>query len=562
MNARLLRLWLYGERWAALAMFLLSIAAGLLLPVYTDEIGWRFQERAAVDRGLDIMFNDLCGPNTLARAPWFMLPVRWYSTLANQAFPDPLFVRLEGCTCAVVWAFLVWVLIARLETDNAGKPRLQALAFALLGLGVLPYLLVMSRPEQPIMLTNTLIVIVALTHLPRLKARTAAWIKCSVIVVLFTIAASYHLKGVLYAPIALASLWVCCSGRETWAQRGLAIGAVVATAIGAAMYWVDRFKCAGGDSILAARLAHENVASVLVGTHPDAAVFGQLLGGLNPLAYVPLAMANNAPMSDWMPGGLFPPAVLLLLDVGMFVIWLIVLVLALRKLAGFVVENGFKAVAKPSVLIAVAILGCVVVWSASQLNRNVYEAAHVLPMLVIFAMLCFSLPAVSDSADGAKAFAVQPLGAVVLFAVLSQAAVVGCSVPSLIASARSPGYVAGQGFSVSVAGYATVQRDIRRAMAMSGMPQDRVFNRLLVDDSTYLALQKHTFPLHWLGVIKVWNGSITDPVSYLHSRGSDGLVVSCANLPSDLRDAASRSGQICALSRAGLDRLVAARAAT
>jgi hypothetical protein len=83
-----------------------------------------------------------------------------------------------------------------------------------------------------------------------------------------------------------------------------------------------------------------------------------------------------------------------------------------------------------------------------------------------------------------------------------------------------------------------------------------------VDNSTYLAQQKHTFPLHWLGVIKVWNGSITDPVSYLHSCGSDGLVDSCANLPSDLRGAASRSGEICALSRAWLDRLVATRAAT
>jgi hypothetical protein len=317
------RLWSTRERWAALTMFLLSIAAGLLLPVYADEIGWRFQERAAVDRGLDMMFNNLCGPNTLARAPWFMMPAGWFSARANQAFADPLFVRLEGGACAGVWACLLWVLIARLEPDKARKSQLQALAFALLGLGVLPFLLVMSRPEQPIMLMNTMIVIMALARLPGLKDRTAAWIKCSAIVVLFTIAASYHLKGVLYAPIALASLGVCSSGRKTWVQRGLAIGAVVAIALSAAMYWIDRFKCAGGDSILSARLARENVAPVLVGTHPSAAVLGQLLRGLNPLAYVQLAMANNAPMSDWMPGGLYPPAALASLDGGMVVIWLI-----------------------------------------------------------------------------------------------------------------------------------------------------------------------------------------------------------------------------------------------
>jgi hypothetical protein len=89
--------------------------------------------------------------------------------------------------------------------------------------------------------------------------------------------------------------------------------------------------------------------------------------------------------------------------------------LALRKLASFVVANGTEVVANPRVLIAVAVIGCVAVWSASQLNRNVYEAAHVLPMLVIFAMLCFSLPATAP--DGAKGVAAQPIRAVVLFAV-------------------------------------------------------------------------------------------------------------------------------------------------
>jgi hypothetical protein len=90
------------------------------------------------------------------------------------------------------------------------------------------------------------------------------------------------------------------------------------------------------------------------------------------------------------------------------------------------------------------------------------------------------------------------------------------------------------------------------------MPTDRPRNRLLVDDVTYLALQRDTLPLHRLGVLSVWNDGIDDPVAYLRSRGSDGVVVGCRYLPPAMRAVASQAGEVCAISRAGLARLAAA----
>src|ERR1700712_4792485 len=100
----------------ATAGYLLSLLVGMLVPVYTDETGWRFQERAAID-GVDILFNDVCGPNTLARPFWYMMPARWFSALANQALASPLFVRGEGVLCALAFAGLIWLLLRRLEPD-------------------------------------------------------------------------------------------------------------------------------------------------------------------------------------------------------------------------------------------------------------------------------------------------------------------------------------------------------------------------------------------------------------------------------------------------------------
>lgn len=58
---------------ALLIVFVASLLGGMMLPVYTDEIGWRLQERAALD-GVDKLYSDICGPNTLAVPPSFMWP--------------------------------------------------------------------------------------------------------------------------------------------------------------------------------------------------------------------------------------------------------------------------------------------------------------------------------------------------------------------------------------------------------------------------------------------------------------------------------------------------------
>jgi hypothetical protein len=203
------------------------------------------------------------------------------------------------------------------------------------------------------------------------------------------------------------------------------------------------------------------------------------------------------------------------------------------------------------------ILAVALTWGASQLNKNVYEAAHILPMLTIFVLLCLSLP----GAGGISGRMTARLSCAALpIALVSQLVVLGMATAPLIAAARTPGYLDAQPFSVSIAGYEQVRRDIAGAMAASGIPAGRRLNRLLVDDLTYLALQESHLPIHRLGVFSVWNGRLTDPVAYLRNRGSDGVVLGCRFLPDEMGTAAARSGEICAISRDTLGRLAATRA--
>lgn len=540
-------------RLAAIGILLLSLCAGALVPVYTDEIGWRLQMRAAID-GVDIMFNDICGPNTLARPAWFMMPARWFSATANLALADPFFVRAAGVVCAVLWIGLFFALSRQIERDPDRRARAQAILLSLLGMGLLPFLMVLSRPEQPVILAITAIVIVALLPQPPRHAAGWTWARVVLIVIFSVVATSYHLKGVLYSVVAFACLAVCARGRGTALPRIAGCGVLAALTLSAARYWTARFQCPG-DAELAAMFARENIAAVIAGGGSLSDLALQAVRGANPLNYVALAVPTAWPMSNWLPPEMFSGPVTAVVAVFLYLSWLAAFGLSALALAGHLARTGWRGLFGPRVMIVLAIFGCVLVWGASQLNKNAYEAAHVLPMLAVAFALAWSLPD-ADRFGNVRIRAALP--AVFVTAALgSQILVLGASAAPLYRAAQVPGYPERQPFSVSLAGYDAVRQDIARAMAESGIPLDRPLRRLLIDDLTYMALQQHRLPLHRLGVLSTWNGSIDDPVAYLRSRDSDGVVVGCRYLPARMEAAAARSGEICAISRAGLGRLAA-----
>jgi hypothetical protein len=422
-------------------------------------------------------------------------------------------------------------------------------------MGLLPFVMALSRPEQPVIMATTAIIIIALVPLPTRNAAPWTGVKVALILVLAAIAMSYHLKGVLYSVVAATCLAVCARGRGTVLPRIAGCIALLALTASAALYWIGRFQCPG-DPKLAAMLARENLAAVIAEDGSPVDLVLEAVRGANPFNYVHLATPTAWPMSNWLPPEMFSGPQTAVVGVFLYLSWAIAFALTMLTLVGFFSRAGWRGLAEPRVLIACAIFGCVLVWGASQLNKNVYEASHVLPLLLVCFALIWSLPE-PDYLDFGRIATAVPLGFVTA-ALISQAVVLGASAGPLLRAAQVPGYPQRQPFSVSLANYDAVRHNIRRAMALSGIRSDRPLRRLLVDDLTYLALQQYSLPLHRLGVLSTWNGSIDDPVKYLRSRHSDGVVVGCSVLPPDMLAAASRSGQICAISRAGLDKLASA----
>jgi hypothetical protein len=376
------------------------------------------------------------------------------------------------------------------------------------------------------------------------------------IVLLATVAASYHVKAIAFAPIALACVAASARGRDALAARLIAAGTLVAMFATAAAYWVGRFKCPD-NAVIAQQLAKENLASAIAAHAPWHQIALQAVRGANPLSYASLAVPRNTPMSWWIPDHLFPEFVPPVFKAVMLLLWYGSAFLAAVLLAHFLWREKIRALAEPRALLALVILACISVWGASQVNRNVYEAAQVLPLLAVFLALCLTLPA--PQAGWVKCVLPWTIPVAAAAALTSQIVLLAFTTGPLLAASRTPGYLANQKFSASIGGYATIRSDISLAMAKAGIAQDRRLRGLMVDDITYLALQRHLLPFHRLGVVDpTWNGNLENPAKYLVSRGSDGIVAGCRYLPKDLERAAARSGEVCAISRATLARLVAA----
>lgn len=537
-------------RSALLGLFGLAILAGMFLPVYTDEVGWRLQERAGID-GVDKMFAELCGPNTLARPPFFVMPVRWYSAFFNTTFADPFFVRLSGVFYALVWIAMLLVLIRRIAGDARDRLLLPVIGIGLMALGTMPLLLVWSRPEQPIVLAATAALLVAWSDWRDRSVATPAalaWGRSAAILALGVIAISYHIKAIFLLPLFLACLLFASRGRIAHAPRLLAAALLVLATGVAARYWTQRLQCPD-DPILWAEYARNNMGAVLTGVTDAGQVLtaiGKLIANISLPAYFRLPVPQPHPLSQWLEPGQIGAAGTEAWALAQEVLWggavLLAAVCALT-LAGRIVRERRV---DPRVVIAVILLGTVLAWSATQAIRNVYEASFVLPLTMLAVLFALAGRDIGrkDWFGRVLQAATTALGVAGIASLIAIAAIYG---PSLARANRQSGYIAAQPVSLPVTGYTALKPRILATARLCGIGAPDSTRAVMVDDLTYFTFMGSHLPQHRLGVTGLWKGSMTDPIAYLRGRGSSGAVLGCHLLPPDLRARAKGDGMFCCL---------------
>lgn len=532
-------------------MSIAGLIAGILtacfIPVYTDEIGWRFQERAGFD-GVDKLFSDICGPNTLAHPPFFMMPVREFSALFNSAFADPAWVRVSGIAYALVIAWLTVLLIGRVAPGSRERNLLTAFGVGLAALGMMPMLLAWSRPEQPILIATLAALLLAnggRTESAKATA-AAAWLRSLAILALWIVAVSYHLKGLFLLPVFALSLLFCCAGTASRLPRLLVAAAGLLVTVLAAQYWLDRMACP--DSVVLRKAFSQNSIGAEIGAISSMGdawnLVLKMLGNVTLLGYVVHTVPSEFPLSNWLPARQISEHNSFTMFLGAVVLWGFALIAGIAAWLAVIVRAVRHREVDRRFLFALACAITIVGWSATQNWRNVYEAPFVVLLLVL--TLVFLLAASGISGRAAKPLAL--LAAVFAILAFANPLMLGALWgPAMARAWTQTGFVKEQPYSVALRGYPSVRREIMETAKLCRLPQPGQARGVLVDEVTYFAYMESRLPQHRLGVLSVWNGEIRDPVAYLESRKSDGLLVGCHLLEGDVRKRATQHGRFCCL---------------
>ncbi|NBC35509.1 hypothetical protein GTZ99_02945 [Novosphingobium sp. FSY-8] len=556
-------------RKGVVALFMLALLCGMALPLYSDEVGWRLQERAGLD-GLDKLYAEQCGPNTLAVPPFFMWPVRWYSAFFNTLLPDPFWVRVSGVGYMLVWVWLVLRLIGRIGRDTAQRQVMAIIALSLMGFGVLPLLLVWSRPEQPILLAITAALVIAAkgwrspgnVFAPFAGAAYAegddspatAWRRSLAILALGIIALSYHFKAVLLIPAFAGAIMFASRGRRVMPIRVLAMVLLFAATAASWSYWTQRLACPN-DPIIAAAHAKENLGGQMVsGDRSKLAILGDVIANYRPHKYVDMAAPTVKPMTFWLPHNRVSDEEMHGWQGGMAAIWALALALgAVSLLAGL--WNAWRhRVLPPEPVLALLLYGGASVWMVSQLVRHAYESSFVLPLVMLSIVLGLAAPhnrPMLRQAGEVLSLAFAPLMA------LSLILVAGYYGTPLVQATRARGYIVAnsQFWSVPLYGYGAVRDDLTALARQCHLPPPENASHVLIDDTTYFTYMRARLPQHHLAVtMGILSGTVQDPVAYLRAKHSSGILVGCHWLPAHLRERAHTRGMYCCLTPADWDK--------
>ncbi len=525
-------------------VFCLAVISGMFVPVYTDEVGWRLQERAGLD-GVDKLFSLLCGPTSVVTPPMWMMPVRYYSAFWNMQFASPFYTRVSGVVYALAWGALLARLIWRIFPDMGQRRTMLVAAFGLATLGVMPWLLIWSRPEQPVLLCLTGAVLIACDgwNAHRRPAHGRDWLRILGIVVLAAVSISYHLKGLFLLPVFLACIATSSAGRGTVLSRALGALLVVLLTIDGLRYWIGRLHC----PVDLAYQQSQNIAAALLEARTHAEVGAVLLimaKNLNPLLYLARTVPRPNPMSSWLAEeqiGMTPA----LIWWGLVTfIWCLMLVFACGAMlrvsrAG---ERARRRRVDPRVLVAVALAVSILGWSATQVSKNDYEALLIVPMFLLIIVVGLSCAKAPDVIFVRLRKLLVGAVPIVGASVLLVGAIFG---PSLARAFDQRGYIDEQPYSVAAFDYEETRSRLHALARSCGIDADNS-ESLVLDDVTYYAFMQSPTPDHARsGFEPTDSAELT--TRYLRARRSSGYIASCSLLPKSLQSMAKRDGDFCCL---------------
>lgn len=509
-----------------------SLITGIFLPVYSDEVMNKiYAARFFVDDGRIVSFFPQCSASFGNKISVVFFPA---AIILSFIFQDlnPLGIRISGVLVSVIW-FVLFAFLCRIQESSSWIKKYSWL-ISISSLGVMPYLWVMSRPEQ-LMTISALFFCILVFLIPRISNKIIVFFGLCFLILCVSVFFFVHPKSIFFAPFFLIGIWFAAINNNIF------------------------IKCSGVCFVLVVTL-QAIFAAIASGTCPDAPYVQQIfsINIIKPeilfhdplnfikmiirnIIYFPSKVFHHVVFNNQFQSGWLPPVEgahtlrFLLNPIIEFLITYFVIAAHLLAIFTGGVFLFRKKKNIPVILSASIAVGDFVIVSLFN-EQNFYASTQYIPFsLIIFALL---LPIIERRFN----FLSKTIDSVMVLIVgvilcISFAINITLIFPLLIINSNSENAkIEQQPISVPVFKNEIHLSAIKKLGESCHLPEVEG-NLLIIDQMTYFAYSKNKNPAHIHYVSEEYYGvDLKDKfLDFFRKNNSPGLIARCEWIPENLK---------------------------
>lgn len=512
--------------------FFALIISGMLVPIYADEVSTKMTQATVFENGGSMLTAiPQCFPELTMR-----IPITWYPAAGIYQLlysgVGPLMIRVSGIAIALLFVGIAAFGIKRLAPAGPAYASLLAGFTAILGLGVLPLTLVLSRSEQWLLLLLAYFIFFPLL-VKRVHKQSSMLLYAALFVVCVSLFFYTHSKSAFFFPVVVISALAGFRGNR-WMQVTTVLFTLICLTQ-TILAGGELFKCDGAPVIAAGFAAQTVSVGSLIATPVQLINLFSIYLDTFPEKIINHAIFQTTYQSNWLPSVASDETLsyLTLLANQLLVLSLKAVIFYGLVLPPIVVVLAlFRRAANRLHALLGALWFSLLAHLAIYVNWNFYGGVlvfGVMALLIILSML-----------DTWQSKPWRALGAGLLVAIsgvfLLSAFTLWYDLGPRLMKARiqHAAYgVSGQALSVPTFDYPLQRAKIREFAASCGVDGDNA-HRLVIDDLTYFAFERLHEPLHLSYISEKGMGQDIkgeNLITFLRRMNSPGVVAQCRMLP-------------------------------
>jgi hypothetical protein len=542
--------------WFVLLLFASALLLGVYVPIYSDEFAtYLLKARVFDENGLLISLLPQCKSSFVSAVPLTWYPaVAFYGIFYSKL--NLLGLRLAGVCGALLWisAISFW----SFKKAQTGAERLHMVAglVALSSFGVLPFILILARPEQVMILCLAYYCIVPLFFGDRRLHSfwSRAFVLCSFVLVT-SIFHFCHPKSLFFMPLILAS--GICTVQSISPRILLLLTFFIFLTAYQSFSHADLLYQCDDAPVIRSTLVSFTLDPRLLVNQPKVFFTSAVKNIISaPSEIVHHVLFQNIYQSSWLPpaadslGDRLADKLNVITSFIYIIMFPVVLILASFKVAKEIIARRMSSHAILATAMAVSLIGHAAFYGVGR--WHFYTSGLMIPSLILLVLLIWTG---SFEKIYTMKLARTILACLLFFAAMNLCALMANVAPRLIEQSYSrDASLRGQFLSVAPFYFDEQKTTIRALADRCGIKGDGA-SRLVVDHLTYYAFENLRQPIHALYISELGCGgdiSGREIIPFLAEIRSPGIIARCDYIPLELRNAAKNMDGYCCIGEAEL----------